>query len=88
MKHEIKEVKETRNLHIFYCEKCGKKIMESQEFDDGYYAEPDWIDESIFVRANKNRYIYQAGYFCEDCWKKATDELINKLLSIGFKKEK
>lgn len=87
MSHEIVEIKETRNLHVFHCEKCGKKIMESMEYDDGWYEEPDWINESIFIHANNERYIYQAGFFCKDCLKKATDELVDKLISIGFKDE-
>lgn len=88
MSHKIVEVKEIRNLHIFHCEKCGKKIMESMEYDDGYYETPAWLDESIFVGANNKRYIYQVGFLCEDCLKKATDELVEKLSNIGFKEER
>lgn len=88
MSHRIVEIKETRQKHIFHCEKCGKKIMESIEYDDGWYEEPDWIDEDIFVKANNKRYIYQAGFFCEKCLEEATNELVDKLLSIGFRREK
>ena len=87
MSERIIEVKDIMNLHIFNCEKCGKKIMESIECDDGWYEEPDWIEESIFVYGNKNRYIYQTGYLCEKCLKDSTDEFVIKLLNIGFKEK-
>ena len=87
MSERIIEVKDIRNLHIFNCEKCCKKIMESIEYDDGYYEMPDWLDESIFLRGNKKRYCYETGFLCEDCMKKTIDVLIEKLLSIGFKEE-
>lgn len=38
--HKIEEITVPAFKHIFYCDKCGKKIMEDIECDDGYYREP------------------------------------------------
>ena len=39
---KIEEVYVPRDKHIFYCDKCNKLIMESIEYDDGYYEEPNF----------------------------------------------
>lgn len=37
---KIEEITIPTLKHVFYCDKCGTKIMESIECDDGYYDSP------------------------------------------------
>ena len=85
---EVKEIQVTNLLHVFYCGECGKKIMESEEYDDGWYEKPYYIEEDIFVRGVNERYVYISDFLCDECRSKKIDELVEKLLSIGFKEAK
>lgn len=84
---EVKEIQVTNRLHIFYCSECGKKIMESEEYDDGWYETPYNIEEDIFIAADRTRYVYTSDYLCDECKPKKIDELVEKLLSIGFREK-
>lgn len=88
MSEKIKEIKTTRRLHIFYCDGCGEKLMESEELDDGYFATPDFVDEKIFVSSKHKWYHYRTGYLCDGCTEKENKKLLEKLIEIGFKEEK
>lgn len=88
MSEKVEAVESTNYVHKFYCDECGEKIMESIEYDDGWCKSPDYFDESIYIGENNTRYFYGRRCLCNRCKEHATNELIKKLLSIGFKEEK
>ena len=74
------EVVTTQTCHKFYCDDCGKLIMESWEYDEGYYARPD----EFTVYNNKIN-----GDYCKECGTKRVDEIrayLNKALNPHNKK--
>lgn len=87
MSEEIKNIKIIRRVHVFYCDGCGKKLMESTECDDGYYETPKCVNEDIYVHLTGKRYFYETGFICDDCMEKERRKFSEKLLSIGFKEE-
>lgn len=86
MSEKVEEVTTTRKVHKFYCDICKKKLMESDEFDDGWYETPNYVEESIFVHGVGKWYRYRSGYLCDECRAKKVDELVAELTKIGFKK--
>ena len=67
----IKEqVTTEKNTHVFYCDDCGKLLMESWEYDDGYYASPD-----EFTVCGRRI----VGDYCKECGEKRVAEIKSKL---------
>ena len=88
MSEEVKEVEDIRLVHVFYCDVCGKKIMESTELDDGWYPEPAKVEESIFINYKRKWYEYESGHLCKKCLEKERGLLFEKLMNIGFKERR
>lgn len=86
MSEKVKEVKSTDYVHEFYCDVCGEKIMDSIEYDDGWYESPEKFNEEIRINANNTVYYYKRGLLCDKCGRYEVKRLDEKLLSIGFKK--
>lgn len=75
-----------RYLIGFYCDHCGKKIGDAEEFDDGYIPTPDNAYElrGIDLRfhglmTNQKDHPYHIEFrtpilLCEDCYNKMYDE--------------
>lgn len=79
-----KEITNTFNIHIFLCDKCNKKILESREdIYDGYYAEPY---EEISLNILDEWYNVTLC-LCDECMEKYRVELIKCLATFGFQKE-
>ena len=85
---EQKEVKEiTNRYHEFYCDKCGKFISQTFEYDDGYYAKPESYVIQVCTSSNyfdTTRYEYKTC-LCENCREKFNKEVQEKFLQYGFK---
>lgn len=88
MSEKIKEIPSTTKVHIFFCDDCGVKLMESEEYDDGWYETPKSINQGIFVDSEREWYHYTSGYLCHDCMKKKTDALLVGLKRLGFKEDR
>lgn len=83
-KVEEKIVEVKRKIHKFYCDKCGEYLGESEEYDDGYYAEIGHIVERIVI--NGTPYYYK-GNLCSECKEEHYKELSNLFETIGFVKK-
>lgn len=84
---EQKEVREiTNRYHEFYCDKCGKFISQTFEYDDGYYAKPETYDIQVLTDKGKEtkRYKYKTC-LCKECNEKFAEEVKKRLLNYGFK---
>lgn len=85
---ETKEIRTTQTTHIITCDKCGKEICRSEEYDDGYWENPAEYEQKMLVNmpgANE-RYKLTAD-LCRNCAEKKTAEIIEALKSLGFEKE-
>ena len=72
IEYETKTIKRT---YEYYCDDCGKLIMSSIEYDDGYVEEP----KEFYLRN-----ILLKGHFCKECGKKKISEAENYLRVKGF----
>ena len=51
------------NIHKITCDKCGKHIYDSEEYDDGYYDDPGEYEQAIYIEGNDYKLSMQ---LCED----------------------
>lgn len=79
------EVVTQQITHEFYCDKCGKLIGSSKEWDDGYYEELGLYNQSINV-TNDGWYKF-SGHYCIDCKTAKKVEFMKLLFDFGFEKE-
>lgn len=72
---EIIEVKRNETIHRFHCDDCGKIILESAEYDDGYYETP---------RKITIQHVKLIGDYCVDCGEKRAKEVIDFAKKMDF----
>lgn len=72
-------------VHHIDCDKCGKHICDSEEYDDGYYYDPSKFEEKICI--NSTWYRYRTN-LCDECKKKTREAMIKMLTDFGFEKER
>lgn len=65
--------------HEFYCDKCGKYLGVSREYDDGYCEEIGKVELKLYD-------LELSGLFCDDCKNKIISQIEEALIKIGFKK--
>ena len=73
---ETKTAQYQYNIHKITCDKCGKHICDSEEYDDGYYEQKIYIEENVYKLSMQ---------LCEDCKRETTKLLIKILQDFGFK---
>lgn len=82
---QIKEIIVTRRIHTIYCDECHKKLCESQEADDGYYANTGFkIPEIIFDRERLTP--KRDKIFCKNCYEIIKSNILSKLIGIVIEK--
>lgn len=79
---ETKTAQYQYNIHKITCDKCGKHICDSEEYDDGYYDDPGEYEQKIYIEENVYKLSMQ---LCEDCKRETTKLLIKILQDFGFK---
>ena len=72
------------NIHKITCDKCGKHIYDSEEYDDGYYDDHGEYEQAICIEGSDYKLSMQ---LCEDCKRKTTKSLIDMLKDFGFRQE-
>ena len=86
MEKEIRrKIEKVEIQHDFYCDKCGKKVLSSIEYDDGYYDEPE--EEIIYKIIIEHDWYFYKKCLCKECKEESVKKLINELKKIGFKEE-
>ena len=70
------------NEHEFYCDKCGKYLGTSTEYEDGYYEEIGEFNLQLHV----SNWYGLHKHFCDDCRKEFVNNLIKVLTDMGFEK--
>lgn len=81
---KTKVITDKINVHIFYCDRCQKKIAECEEDPyDEYYEEP-YIELSLNIFDE----IYSTTLcLCDECKEEYKNKLIKSLIKLGFRKE-
>ena len=74
-KVETKQTVKEERTHRFYCDDCKKLIMESNEYDDGYYDTPYICHVGLFTLR---------GHYCEECGQDRVNGLIEYAKAHGF----
>lgn len=74
----------SKTIHSLYCDKCGKHLGDSEEYDDGYYEKYGEYDYSY--RVDDEWFRFQS-YLCDECKQQFVDTLKSKLIDMGFKLE-
>ena len=46
---ETKTAQYQYDIHKITCDKCGKHICDSEEYDDGYYDDPGEYEQKIYI---------------------------------------
>ena len=64
--------------HEFYCDKCGKYLGITREYEDGYYEKIGEVDLKLYG-------LELSGNFCDDCKNKISSQIKEALSKIGFK---
>ena len=77
----LESVMRCRKIHTFICDGCGEIIGESEEYEDGYYAEIGEYEQKACI--DEKWYIHKATY-CQECASNKTKAVIAALKSIGF----
>ena len=83
-KVEEVQVAVTRTVHHIHCDRCGKKLFESQEYADGYYDDGKGFHVYIPICDNGEFYNYTEVAICDDCRKEIlamAKEYKNKILN-------
>ena len=77
MSEVLKEIEKTDTItnHTFYCDDCGKYLLTSQEYDDGYYEEP---------RTFNIQHVKLKGHYCDECGLKRVNDVIAYARSKNF----
>lgn len=83
-KIRVVEKRKELNIYEFYCDKCNKYIGSSEEYSDGYYVKLGEVEEKAYIYHNWYRL---NKTLCEDCKNEFYENLITKLIQIGFKKD-
>ena len=87
LKDEEEIVKITRYKHKIYCDECNKLLDEVIEHSDRYYK--NRYEKEIFIHIpeiDDGDYVLKKD-LCMECYKKLTNNIINALTSLGFKRE-
>ena len=64
--------------HEFYCDKCGKYLGISKEYEDGYYERIGEVDLKLYG-------LELSGNFCDKCKNKIGSQIEEALTNLGFK---
>ena len=67
--------------HEFYCDKCGKYLGVTEEYESGGYNEVGYIYLKFLGMAMK-------GHYCDECKKEINNQIKEALIEIGFKEIK
>ena len=70
---EVVQVLTTKRKHKFYCDQCGEFLIETPEYDDGWYPEP----EPFYWKRHKLK-----GHYCKKCGEKAVKEIEDLLKGV------
>ena len=76
IKRSTKEVKRTREVAEYYCDRCGIHLGTFDEFDDGYIPEPYENRVSVDVKVhigNKCEIFETEGFMCKACAQTVVD---------------
>ena len=49
------------NIHKITCDKCGKHIYDSEEYDDGYYDDPGEYEQAIYIEGKQYKETIKEG---------------------------
>lgn len=79
-----KKVENIANIHEFYCDGCGGYLGESEEYNDGYYAQPGDFNLGLYT----TQWFRVRKHFCFECKEKFLNKLNDFLLECGFEKER
>jgi len=71
-----------RDRHLFYCDECGIFLGESQEYDDGYYANINDYRWSYYDKSCS--WLYKRGNYCPACKAKIDRRIEKALRDLGF----
>ena len=82
-KVEEVQVTVTKRVHHIHCDRCGKKLFESQEHTDGYYDDGKGFHVYVSIGDNGEFYNYTEVAVCDKCRKEIlamAKEYKNKIL--------
>lgn len=74
-KVEIKQIVTEYKIHKFYCDDCGKFLLESKESYDDYYQQP----KKYYIQ-----HVKLIGNYCEECGSKRARAVIDFAKKMGF----
>lgn len=69
--------------HDFYCNECNKFLGTSRELHDGYYPKLGHYERQFYL----NGWYKIDTTLCEECSEKKTNQIVQALIELGFKKE-
>lgn len=78
------QVVKEQSIHEFYCDYCGVKVLETYEFDDGYYYKPESNMKRRKIRGDKFEATIERCV-CDDCvnnFEKNQDEFYKRLCGL------
>ncbi len=83
------EIVSHRIVQKFICDKCGKLIGKSIEYEDGYIPTPSGVNGiNASFCFDHTWYKYQPGkIYCNDCIGSVKQEFLETINSIGFVEE-
>ena len=78
----IKKGKTIVTTHSFYCDKCSKHIMDSVEYDDGWYNKPQEL-RSFYL--DDYGWFYNNMNLCDTCRQNIILKIKEELEKLGYK---
>jgi hypothetical protein len=80
-KEEIINKNNSIIIHKFYCDKCGKFLGSSEEYDDGYYENKFTYEYQFFIC---NKWVVKKAILCDEHRQEFEGSLITTLKNFGF----
>ena len=71
------------NKHEFYCDKCGKYLGASHEYDDGWYERIGEFELKFYV----DDWYRIKKCLCDDCRERFINNVKWNLTNMGFEKD-
>ena len=79
------EIKSKSIKHEFFCDKCNKHIMTSEEWPDGYYETPKDLER---IRLEEYGWFKNNMELCDECHKGIVLQIKSELEKLGYEEER
>ena len=75
-----RKIERVERGHDFYCDRCGKYLGSSEEYDDGYYHKIGNFELKLYT----DKWLVLNKHYCNECRRQFLSKLNLILKELGF----